>query len=194
MKLKSIFQSSPTSHILVDKNLIIKAFNKAAFDFISTFLDKEIEEGDDLLSFISPAMLPVFLQCIQSAFAGHRRTLETKMAYAEGVEIWWEMKFNPVYDHTGDLTGVSIDSTNVTDAIKDKQYIMDQNTALREIAQIQSHEIRRPVANIIELSELINDKDDEDFDQNLKYIKQEILCLDRKIHDIVALSSIANTL
>lgn len=58
---------------------------------------------------------------------------------------------------------------------------------LREIAKIQSHEIRRPVANIMGLTELIDlkNKSEEENQTVLRYLRSSAEELDRLINHIV---------
>ncbi len=59
--------------------------------------------------------------------------------------------------------------------------------ALKEIAKIQSHEIRRPVANIIGLTDLMDFKQKtvEENEQILQYLRTSALELDQIISKIV---------
>lgn len=69
-------------------------------------------------------------------------------------EVFEEVSFNPIYDKNGKVTGVSCFSRDITDQEVNTRKIRQQNEKLREIAWIQSHEVRRPVANILGLTEL----------------------------------------
>ncbi|MBE7174436.1 MAG: PAS domain S-box protein, partial [Williamsia sp.] len=136
MKLKSIFQSSPTAHILLGKDRLVRAFNKAAADFIKRGLNQTIEEGAYFFLFIRSSMIPVFSKMINGAFAGERQVMKEKLAYETG-DIWWDIRCNPVYDAYDQITGVSIDASDITGEMQDKQNILTQNTALQQIAQMQ---------------------------------------------------------
>ncbi len=188
IKLKSIFQSSPTAHIFVNKEMIVLAFNRSAADFVTLLNDKAMKEGQPITSFISENAIEFITHNISLALAGERVYLERKAEYERSKPVWWAMEFNPVKNHHGEIIGVSIDSTDVTERVNSKEEILQQNNALRKIAQIQSHEIRRPVANIIGLLGLLEDSNSDDFVQNYQFMKEEVASLDKKIHDIVRLT------
>ncbi len=65
--------------------------------------------------------------------------------------------------------------------------VLAQNAALREIAWSQSHEVRRPVTNILGFIELIKDTEMTDEQEELfRYIRESTNDLDKIIRDTVA--------
>ena len=75
---------------------------------------------------------------------------------------------------------------------KQQDFLLKQNETLRQIAWQQSHEVRRPVANILGLINLIKmDKasTQEEKEQYLNYLFQATQELDEIIHKIVARSN-----
>ena len=76
---------------------------------------------------------------------------------------------------------------NITARRKAQTKLLQQNTQLREIAQLSSHELRGPVASILGLVSLF-DKNNQDRDLNNKIIenlKTSAGDLDKVIHQIV---------
>ena len=76
--------------------------------------------------------------------------------------IYEEIRFNPIFDGEGNTTGASCFSRDVTERQIHLQMIERQNVQLREIAWIQSHEVRSPLATILGLVELINTEKPQD--------------------------------
>jgi signal transduction histidine kinase len=75
------------------------------------------------------------------------------------------------------------------------QSITVQNKKLKEIAFIQSHELRRPVANILGLAELIPSIEISEDDKNIiDMLKHVAADLDTQIRNVVALSQSIATL
>ena len=71
--------------------------------------------------------------------------------------------------------------------ITEKQAAIEkQNTALRDIAFVQSHEVRAPLCKVISIMDMM--KLDDDLGQNkyLNLLENSIQELDEKIHQIVA--------
>ncbi|UPT67142.1 MAG: PAS domain S-box protein [Sphingobacteriales bacterium JAD_PAG50586_3] len=68
------------------------------------------------------------------------------------------------------------------------------NTELRKIAWMQSHLVRAPLARILGLIDVLEEKDDElDFDVMLMKIKESSVELDNVIREIVSKTDVVNT-
>ncbi len=72
----------------------------------------------------------------------------------------FEVRFAPVYKANGEITGVGCFSRNITERLVTEKAIVEQNERLRHIASVTSHELRRPVASMLGL---INIMDRENF-------------------------------
>ncbi|MDN3547290.1 PAS domain S-box protein [Mucilaginibacter aquaedulcis] len=86
------------------------------------------------------------------------------------VQVWVSAKLSPAYDSSGNYTGYVTICQDVTSRKEKEEEINRQNELLRNIAWMSSHEIRRPVANMIGLISLLNNRGTESE-------KQEILRL-----------------
>jgi PAS domain S-box-containing protein len=120
------------------------------------------------------------------AFEGEAFKVVLREIMPTGEEAFDEISFNPVYDKNSKVTGVSCFSRDITDQELYTRKIEQQNETLNQIAWIQSHEVRRPVANILGLTELF-DRDDNDPIYNLAIldkIKDETKDLDVIIRKI----------
>jgi PAS domain S-box-containing protein len=73
-----------------------------------------------------------------------------------GRVIFEEISFNPILDKNRQVVGVSCFARDITNQHLYTQMIEKQNEQLKEIAWIQSHELRAPVANILGLVPLFN--------------------------------------
>ncbi|MNY33347.1 hypothetical protein D3C86_1676220 [compost metagenome] len=93
-----------------------------------------------------------------------------------------------MFEDNGDVSGVVIASTNITKRKTQELQIQKHLDALKEIAKIQSHEIRRPVANITGLTDLMDlkNKSVEENEQILQYLKISAHELDQMISRIVS--------
>jgi len=79
-----------------------------------------------------------------------------------GETTYEEVRFNPIRDKTKNVIGVSCFSRDITKQFNHLHRIEMQNEQLREIAWVQSHEVRGPVASILGLVELFNSEDPSD--------------------------------
>ena len=112
---------------------------------------------------------------------------EHQLTYPDGENRWFLRRYYGVFDDGGELTGIVIASINITNRKEQELQIQKQADSLREIAKIQSHEIRRPVANIMGLTDLfdLKEKTQEENEQILQYLRQSVLELDGLISRIV---------
>lgn len=111
-----------------------------------------------------------------------------------GQTYWLDIEIQPLYNRNSELTGFMAIEIDITQRRKAEEKIRKQNEILKEIAFMESHILRRPVANILGLISLIDIAlgSNEDWDtihQYLKYLKQSALETDAVIHQIVARTS-----
>ncbi len=99
--------------------------------------------------------------------------------------IFAEVSFNPIYNSEGEITGVGCFARNITERIKNNKAISDQNERLQNIASISSHELRKPVATMLGLINII---DKEDFyNPDNKEIIEHLLTVGCEIDDVIRL-------
>lgn len=75
-----------------------------------------------------------------------------------GEKVTFEVNFNPILDEYNKVTGAGCFAHNVTESLKAGQAIQEQNERLRNIASLSSHELRRPVASILGLVDILDKK------------------------------------
>ncbi|MDB5131723.1 MAG: domain S-box protein [Mucilaginibacter sp.] len=96
---------------------------------------------------------------------------------------WKETSFSPVRNNSGEIIGVALNSTDITTRKQQEERIKAQNEALTRIAIIQSHELRRPVASLIGIMDIMK-MEHIDFDY-FNMMQITINELDEKIRGIV---------
>ncbi len=143
----------------VDRNLKIIYCNKAYQDFFHRLFGVRLDEGDYVLG---PWHSPLFVERRKKEY---ERTLNgesfiTLIEEASGDEtVYCEISSSPIYDVDGRILGVNCVSRDITAQEMQLNRIKQQNEKLKEIAWIQSHKVRGPVANILGLVSLIEDDD-----------------------------------
>jgi len=97
----------------------------------------------------------------------------------------FEISFNPIYKVKGEITGVGCFARNITERLETEKAIVDQNERLRNIASLTSHELRRPVASMMGL---INVMDRINFfNPDNKEIIEHILTVSNEIDEVIRL-------
>lgn len=194
LKFRSIVETSPTPILILDKDKNI------------VFSNSETEK----VFGYSPAEL--YNKNIKM-LAPHRFTRETKKqptsenlgirsyrvcneinnniiaVTKEGKEIILEVNMN-AFKIKGDKFKLVV-VQDVTKRVASEKQIQSQIKALKSIAWQQSHEVRRPVANILGLVNLIEMGKNEGYNQQyLDYLRKATEDLDAVIHKIVEQTSI----
>jgi PAS domain S-box-containing protein len=183
IKLKAIFDSSKDTHILVGKNLKVLAFNKSASDFIRSTYKKKLTLGDDIMDYTDPKLFKRFAKYFAMALAGKPVKREWMLMPGTVYACWKETAFIPVKDNRGQVIGIALNSTDITTRKRQEDQISTQNDALTRIAIIQSHELRRPVASLLGIMDLMK-MEHIDFGY-LNIMEVTVNELDEKIRSIV---------
>ena len=68
----------------------------------------------------------------------------------------FEISFHPIINSDKIITGVGCLAKNITQRLKTEKAIVEQNGRLRLIASLTSHELRRPVASLLGLLNIID--------------------------------------
>lgn len=155
LKLKAIFDSSNDVHILVNKDLEVLAFNKSATDYIKQIHRCKIKPGDLMLEYFDPKIKNQMVKYFAIAFTGKIIKQEWLLRAGTPYECWREIKLVPIKNNSGDIIGVAINSSDITKRKQQEKQIIVQNEALTRIAIIQSHELRRPVASLLGIMNLM---------------------------------------
>ena len=140
----------------IDTGYKIVACNPAFRQWVFNFIDEELDKGDDILfDGKNKTYQEKFEMCYRLALSGN------EFQSVEDIHINNEIRyttisFNPVFDENKDIIGVSCFARDITEQRKHLLKIEAQNIVLTEIAAIESHKIRGPVATILGLGQLFN--------------------------------------
>lgn len=172
---------------LVDASCRIQMCNEAFRQWISYFVGRQLVKGDDLLDTALPkSYLDKFKMCYELALNGKTfATVEDLMV--DGEIKFSTISFNPVYDKDNNLTGISCHASDITDQRKNLSHIDAQTQLLMEIANIQSHKVRGPVATLLGLIKVF-DKDDPANPDNIEVlhgIESVTVSLDNIVRDVI---------
>ena len=183
-KLSAILNSTTDINILIDPEYKIITFNRKAYDSIKFLYDqKRLAVGQNIMDYVLPGTEEEFIQNFQSALKGKPVEVKLKLFFKPGLALWFLVKYFPIYDAEHKIIGVAFNSIDIDQ--QQRQY-----EKLAEIASMYSHDIRRPVATILGITQLINAKELSYENQEwFNYLRKTTLELDRVIHRIVKKTS-----
>ncbi|MFI5160909.1 MAG: PAS domain-containing protein [Sphingobacteriales bacterium] len=102
-----------------------------------------------------------------------------------GTKFWVYGEYTPLFDDDGEFTGYIAVYNDITGLKQKERETIRQNEKLKEVAWLSSHEIRRPLANIIGLANMM--KVSPYMDEKLKILEnlnQSAEELDKIVHTI----------
>jgi PAS domain S-box-containing protein len=129
-----------------------------------------------------------WLKNLKLAMQGqHLRVEEGFINHDKNEEEFFEIIMSPIYDGDKNLIGVGCIARDITERIISQQEIEERINQLKEIAWIQSHTVRRPLANIMGLVELIklNSSDQEQIAESVDLLEKSCRELDDIIREVV---------
>ncbi len=186
-KIGAVLESISDMKFLLDKEANVVLINKTAKAGISFLTEKVLEVNDNMLELISPQKEGEFYESFYKALTGNIITIEKRFV-KNNITYWYKVELQPVWNNENVVTNVTLSFTDIS-AIKNAQIALEhQNSDLQEIAHIQSHELRGPLASIMGLIGLFDDKyPDDSFNKDIiKNLKISSEKLDAVIFQIVA--------
>ena len=102
-----------------------------------------------------------------------------------GKLLSFEISFNPIYKMKGHVTGAGCFARNITEWLESEKAIVDQNDRLRHIASLTSHELRRPVASMLGLINILDRKNF--FNPDNQEIIEHLFTVGNEIDEVIRL-------
>jgi hypothetical protein len=143
-----------------------------------------LQSGIDVLSFFGPKGIKSFTQSFNKAISGEVVKVQRPIfSDIFKTEIWWDIVYSPARDRDEKIIGVSLNARDITLKKKYERKSIRQREQLEYIAQLQSHQVRGPVASIMGIMSLI--KADGPSLQLLELLEASVNKLDKAIFEIV---------
>jgi PAS domain S-box-containing protein len=164
---QTLLQSTLESHkdiliFSIDREFRYLNFNKAFRDATFYAYGTRVERGENLLDGItSPEEAKKIEQNCQRAMGGESHT--TIESYGNLQRSHFETRYNPVVSDKGEILGVTVLSTNVTDRVNAEEKIRALNKELEAFSYSVAHDLRAPVRIMDGYAAMIN----EDYGQFL---------------------------
>lgn len=148
-----------------------------------------LKEGDNAYLYSGPSdeINLEWRSYYQRAFDGERYVIRHESIDPKTEEIdHFEVSFNPIYKGKKDkIIGVGCFARNITERLKTEEALIEQNERLKNIASLSSHELRRPVASMIGL---LNILDRENFSNpENKQIMDHLHTVTQEIDEVIRL-------
>ena len=177
----------------LDTSFKLLSFNQAFLDGTRKMYGLTLKAGDSLFDQEEAVVrTQMWKGLFERAFDGDSFSTEIEETNPNGEKIFWEVSFNPIFTDNDDIEGACCFVHDITKRIERENVVINQLKQLREIAWIQSHKVRAPVANILGLAEMLKNADEkeraEQIDEMLNLILLSAEQLDQIIQEVVKLS------
>jgi len=172
----------------VDKEMRYVYMNRAYRHMITHLTGTEPKNGDhtDLHPGFTDNEVETWKQYYSRALEGERYTVVTESIDPPTQKKHsFEISFNPIYKIKGDVTGVGCFARDITTWLETEKAMIDQNDRLRNIASLTSHELRRPVASMLGLINIMDRKNF--FNPDNKEIIEHLLVVGNEIDEVIRL-------
>jgi PAS domain S-box-containing protein len=171
----------------VDKELRYVYMNKAYRDQIAEFTGGEPKEGDySYLQGFDAVVNEKWNEYYNRTLKGEIYSIINE-SYHPGKQrlLSFEISFNPIFKSSNEIIGIGCFARDITERLQTEKAIVEQNERLRHIASLTSHELRRPVASMLGL---INIMDRSNFfNPDNKEIIEHLLTVGNEIDEVIRL-------
>jgi PAS domain S-box-containing protein len=189
--LKTIFNNTNIAYVFADKDFRVISYNNQAIRKYQKELGVQIKEGDNLISYLPAERQSESKKRFDRVLEGHKVNYETSFIQEDGSTFWYFIEMFPVNDSFNNLLGFIISSEDITprkiielERITMISDIIQHNKDLQQFAYIISHNLRSPVANILGLSNILNDTN-ELTPENFKKCLDGLTLSAKKLDEII---------
>lgn len=186
-KLRAILDSTNEINLLIGLDYSIRSFNKSAEHYSKSYFNRDPRIGDDFKRYLPKGFEDSFFRDFKKAIRGETSVHEEAFLLERGKpKRWFRLAYHPAYDEKDNLLGVSLTAMDIDQEKRAQERILKQNEHLRSIAHLQSHEVRRPLANLMGLLQIFKmDNLDELQSEILELLNASVEELDEIVSAIV---------
>jgi PAS domain S-box-containing protein len=169
--LQSIFDATIQAYYLLDSNYSIIKFNKTGAEAIKKVFGRDLQVGDNMLTYSEPSGLEEFKINVQRAFAGETVMTSHEVTSTPGKRFWFEVQYLPARNERNEIYGVAFVSLDIT------QRMLTEKALLKSYQEVQNF---RSALNTSALISLTDTKGtilevNESFCKVSKFCREELL-------------------
>ena len=173
----------------VDRNSRLLAFNRAFKEMVSRDSDLTPAVGQRFPATDADSVLMAWIEDgYREVVANGQFDLIDKVS--SGANAWehLQLRFKPILNHSGEVTGVSCFLRNITEYVSMIDSLEEKNKQLKDIAWVQSHKLRGPLTTIMGILKFLNDGEapSEMKKEMLIGLNEKVAEMDAIIHEIVS--------
>ena len=132
-KLRSYLDNSDSVIILFDDQLKISAFNKQAQKYAKSLFKLDLVIGDNALEILPEFFKPKFKEYALIALNGNKT--KNKIINIPNTLLWWSFQFTPLYTSSGEISGVSLTATNISERKKTEDLLKINESRFKSLTE-----------------------------------------------------------
>ncbi len=151
------------------------------------------ETAQDLFEQISIEGEP-YARAKQISELGERFQLQYQIRHKSGLKLWLDTRFVPIFDEKEDFAGLLCVTLDVTESIKQRQQLEQQNQDLSDFSYMVSHDLKAPIFTIkgmvAAIAEDYGEKIGADGQELLNFIEDGAKRLESLVASVIEYSSV----
>ncbi|WP_375579830.1 PAS domain-containing protein [Marivirga tractuosa] len=183
--MNAIFNDADEANILISLDGSVIEFNATAYEFMAWYTHKELRLNEKMPHYFAGSFSKTFEVLFEKAKKGLKQKFCRTFKNLSGYEKIVNMELKPVSNSSGTIMGVILNSTDITEEVNLEKRIRISEKKLDDIAFINAHKVRAPLASILGLLNLL---DFESVNDNskliLNHLKKSANELERIIHKV----------
>ncbi|MBD0254526.1 MAG: PAS domain-containing protein, partial [Cytophagales bacterium] len=116
-----LLDTSPQAYFLLAPDFTIIRYNAVAAYYVRWVWNRELSEGISMLSLSNRADLGPFMVNFSRALAGEHLRFDRSITYPDGLYLWFQVQYVPVYDESGKVEGVAFTALDITERKQNEQ-------------------------------------------------------------------------
>jgi PAS domain S-box-containing protein len=183
--MKAIFNDPEQGNVLIGLLGEVIDFNAKAFHFMEWYSLKILETDNSISDYFNEKFSKTFLALFDKVKHGQRQKFIRSFKNASGYDKVVEIELRPVISQKNEIMGVIMVIIDISADVALENRIKLSEKKLEEIAFINAHELRAPLASILGLVNLLNfEQVDGHSKMILSHLKKASTDLEYVIHKV----------
>ena len=133
---KVLLDTSPQAYFLLAPDYSIIKYNAVAAHYVRLVWKREPSEGDSMLALSNPADVDRFRINFNRALAGEHVRFDRPITYPNGMELWFQVQYVPVYGESGRVEAVAFTALDITERKQNEQSLEKLSLVARKTDNI----------------------------------------------------------
>ncbi len=133
---KVLLDTSPQAYFLLAPDYAILKYNAVAAQYVRLVWKRELSEGDSMLALSNPSDLDRFRTNFSRALAGEHIRFDRPITYPDGLELWFQVQYVPVYGESGRVEAVAFTAFDITERKQNEQSLEKLSLVARKTDNI----------------------------------------------------------